>query len=401
MKKTLLPLAAFLALSGAAPTASAQEARKQPAEPSSPIQLELGGYMNWYGTYANQKRSTLVNFAGTDMLVPIGKYNSFDVMGSAEIYFSGSTVLDNGMKIGAMVQLRAGTDPDTDTNAVDQTYVTVDSGIGRIIVGNVKNVAYQMAVTSPNVSTIGVQETDFDRMVIMPAGFNHYDATYATFDDVSTKVSYITPTFAGFTAAVSLLPGNNTKGQDSNNLLFPISGNSKERTFRNGFVGVGLYQGDFGRFNLDASLSYASYKPNFTFADPLTNTFFQPGSKRIQEYAGGINVGMGNWTVGGSYRYVDAPLDMREFEGHVWDAGVSYVFGPVETSVNYLQSRVNNVRQQGKDEFSMYQVAGKYKLGAGVDTFVNVAYVEYDSADRARGRSNEGVAVATGMSLTF
>ena len=66
MKKTLLPLAAFLALSGAAPTASAQEARKQPAEPSSPIQLELGGYMNWYGTYANQKRSTLVNFAGTD-----------------------------------------------------------------------------------------------------------------------------------------------------------------------------------------------------------------------------------------------------------------------------------------------------------------------------------------------
>lgn len=398
MKKTLLPLAAFLALSGAA---SAQEARKQPAEPSLPIQLELGGYMNWYGTYANQKRSTLVNFAGTNMLVPIGKYNSFDVMGSAEIYFSGSTTLNNGIKVGAMVQLRAGTDPDTDTNAVDQTYLTVDSAIGRIIVGNVKNVAYQMAVTSPDVSTVGVQETDFTRMIITPADFNFYDATYARFDDVSTKVSYITPTLAGFTAAVSVMPGNNKKGQDSNNLLFPISGNSKERTFRNGFVGVGLYQGDFGRFNLDASLSYASYKPNFIFADPVTNTFFRPDSKRIQEYAGGINIGMGNWTAGGSYRYVDAPRDMREFEGYVWDAGVSYMFGPVETSVNYMQSRVNNISQQGRDEFNMYQIAGKYRLGAGVDTFVNIAYVEYDSADRARGWSNEGVAVATGMSLAF
>ncbi len=401
MKRTLLPFMAWLVLSSTAPAASAQEARKQPAAPSSPIQLELGGYMNWYGTYANQKRSTLVGFAGAGMDVPIGKYNSFDVMGSAEIYFSGSTVLDNGIKVGAMVQLRAGTDPDTDTNTIDQTYLTVDSGIGRIIVGNVKNVAYQMAVTSPNVSTVGVQETDFDRMIIMPVGFNYYNATYATFDDVSTKVSYITPTLAGFTAAVSLMPGNNTKGQDSNNLLFPIYSNAKDRPFRSGFVGVALYQGDFGRFNLDASLSYASYKPNYIFSNPLTNTFFRPGTKRLQEYAGGINVGMGNWTVGGSYRYVDAPLDMREYEGHVWDAGISYMFGPVETSVNYLQSRVNNEFQPGKDQFSMYQVAGKYKLGAGVDTFVNIAYIEYDSADRARGRSNEGVAVATGMSLAF
>lgn len=70
-----------------------------------------------------------------------------------------------------MIQLEAGTDSDTSDHTIDETYMTVDSKIGRIIAGNVKNVSNQMSVTSPNVSTLGVQETDFRRVITVPAYF--------------------------------------------------------------------------------------------------------------------------------------------------------------------------------------------------------------------------------------
>lgn len=143
-----------------------------------PVELQLGGYMTWYGTYTNQKRTTLKQLTATSAM-PIGEYNNFDVMGNAEIYFSGSTTLQNGVKIGAMIQLEAGTDSDTSDHTIDETYMTVDSKIGRLIVGNVKNVSNQMSVTSPNVSTLGVQETDFRRVITVPAYFSYNKATYA------------------------------------------------------------------------------------------------------------------------------------------------------------------------------------------------------------------------------
>ena len=134
-------------------------------------------------------------------------------MGDGELYFSGKTTLKNDVTIGAMIQLKVGTDSDTNNHVIDETYMTVDSKIGRVIVGNVKNVSNQMSVIAPSVSSLGVQETDFRRIVIVPAGFAYNKATYALLDDVSTKMSYITPTFSDLTFGVSLMPGNKTKGK--------------------------------------------------------------------------------------------------------------------------------------------------------------------------------------------
>lgn len=402
MKKNLLFSAAVYAL-----TAGNALAESTPV-PSPPVKLELGGYMTWYGSYANQKRSALVDAYGVNTPVPVGEYNAFDVMGNAEIYFSGKAELDNGMTIGVMVQLEAGTDPSTSSKTIDETYLTLDTKIGRFIAGNVKNTAYQMAVRAPDVSTIGLQDSDYDRLIVVPYGFSAYNSTYPLFDDISTKVSYITPTIAGFTAGISLMPGNGTSGQDNNNLLFPSTSSKLARSFKQGFTAVGLYETQIGGFNLSSSLTYASYKPNPTSVENIggTEVFVRGTSKTIKEYAGGLNFGAGNWTIGGSYRYVDAPkssliaLD-KDMTGYAWDAGVSYSFGPFETSLNYLHSRKNTMTFDGKDEYNLYQFAGNYRLGAGVDTFINIGYVEYEAADKTRGKSNEGLAVSTGMHLSF
>lgn len=372
-----------------------------------PVELQLGGYMTWYGTYTNQKRTTLKQLSATSAM-PIGEYNNFDVMGNAEIYFSGSTTLQNGVKIGAMIQLEAGTDSDTSDHTIDETYMTVDSKIGRLIVGNVKNVSNQMSVTSPNVSTLGVQETDFRRVVTVPAYFSYNKATYsynkatyALLDDISTKISYITPTVSGFTAGISLMPGNKKKGKDDDNLLIPSGG---IKLFKYGADATALFQHDFGSFDLETSASYTVYKPNLRANDEWAK------EKNINEYGAGLNISFGNWSVGGSYHYTNMSRDTAEFlnpyanvaKGTSWDAGVKFSAGPFAASADVFQSRADSLTVEGKkDVFSMYQLSAQYKILAGIDVFADLAYLDFKSASDIRGLSNKGPAVAIGMNLNF
>lgn len=395
MKKHLFCTALLATTALSFPTL-AQTATKTTTETFDlPIELQVGGYMTWYGTYGNQRRSTMAP-------TRIGEYNNVDLMGNAEVYFSGKTTLENGVEIGAMIQLEAGTDSDTSDQTIDETYMTVDSKIGRIIIGNVKNVSNQMSVTSPNVSTLGVQETDFRRVIVAPAGFSYNKATYAVLDDISTKLSYITPTFADFTLGFSLMPGNKTKGKDSDNLLIPNDG---IKLFKYGADAAALYEHDFGSFNLSASATYTIYKPNLH-----ANTFMNVKETNIKEYGGGLNIGIGNWTIGGSYHYTNMSTDVAELmnpfaniaKGEAWDVGVKYTAGPFAASANVLQSRAKSLEVENKkDVYTQYQISGKYNVLKGIDIFTDIAYLDFDSASEERGLSNKGPAVAIGVNLTF
>ena len=395
MKKHLLYAALISATTFLSFPAFAQT--KATAKPlDQPIELQVGGYMSWYGTYGNQRKTTTTNTGRA-----VGEYNNFDLMGSAEIYFSGKTKLQNDIEIGAMVQLKAGTDSDTNNHVIDETYMTVDSKIGRIIAGNVKNVSYQMSVIAPTASSIGVQETDFTRILVVPAGFAYNKATYALLDDVSTKMSYITPTFSDLTFGVSIMPGNKTKGKDSNTLLIPNDG---IKLFKYGADAAVLYEHDFGSFNIEASATYTIYKPNLHANANLGK------EKNIKEYGGGLNIGIGNWTIGGSYHYTNMSQETAAFlipranvaKGAAWDAGVKFTAGPVETSVNVLQSRAESLTVNGKkDIYTQYQLSGKYNIIKGVSAFADLGYMYFRSASNNRDLSNKGPVAAIGMNLNF
>ncbi len=401
MKKHLFSAVLFSAATAlsfpvAAQTKATVEAFDQP------IELQLGGYMTWYGTYGNQHKNTQT-VSGTN----VGEYNNFDLMGNAEIYFSGKTKLQNGVEIGAMVQLKAGTDSDTSNHVIDETYMTIDSKIGRIIAGNVKNVSNQMSVTAPSVSTLGEQETDFTRVLAVPRRFSYNKATYALLDDISTKLSYITPTVSDFTFGISLMPGNKTKGKDSNTLLIPNDG---IKLFKYGADAAALYEHDFGKFNLSASATYTIYKPNLHANATLVPAAAFIKEKNIKEYGAGVNVGIGNWTVGGSYHYTNMSMNTAAFmnpyanvaKGAAWDIGVKYTAGPFETSATVLQSRAESINVNGKkDIYTQYQLSGKYNIIKGISAFMDLAYLNFDSASANKSLSNKGPAVAIGMNLNF
>ena len=402
MKKHLFSAVLFSAATAfsfpvAAQTKATVEAFDQP------IELQLGGYMTWYGTYGNQHKNTL-----TVSNTNVGEYNNFDLMGNAEIYFSGKTKLQNGVEIGAMVQLKAGTDPDTSDHVIDETYMTIDSKIGRIIAGNVKNVSNQMSVTAPSISTLGEQETDFTRVLAVPRRFSYNKATYALLDNISTKLSYITPTVSDFTFGISLMPGNKTKGKDSDNLLIPDDDGIK--LFKYGADAAALYEHDFGKFNLSASATYTIYKPNLHANATRVPAAAFMKEKNIKEYGAGVNVGIGNWTVGGSYHYTNMSMNTAAFmnpyanvaKGAAWDIGVKYTAGPFETSATVLQSKAESINVNGKkDIYTQYQLSGKYNIIKGISAFMDLAYLNFDSASANKSLSNKGPAVAIGMNLNF
>ena len=361
-----------------------------------PVELRLGGYMTWYGTYGNQRKTTTTSTGRN-----VGEYNNFDLMGDAEIYFSGKTTLENDVEIGAMIQLEAGTDSDTNNHVIDETYMTVDSKIGRFFIGNTKNVSKKMSIAAPSASSLGVQETDFRNIVIVPAGFAYNKATYALLDNISTKLSYISPTFSGLTFGVSIMPGNKRKGKDSNNLLIPDDG---IKLFRHGADMAALYEHDFDGCNVSASATYTTYKPNLKAnANPAEE-------KNIREYGGGLKIGIGNWTIGGSYHYTNMSMETAEFlnprvnmaKGAAWDAGVKFTTGPVETGVDVFQSRAESLTVNGKkDIYTQYQLSGKYKIVKGISTFADLGYMYFRSASKNRDLSNKGPVAAMGMTLNF
>ena len=393
MKKLLLSAAILPLLAGQASAAPA-------------VELELGGFMMFYGTYARQKKSAQVPMTLsfpplTAQTKAVGDYNAVDLMGDAEIYFTGSHTFDNGMKISAMVQLEAGTDSNTSNQVIDETYMTFDSKIGRIIAGNVKNASNMLAVRSPTASLMGFQETDFTRLIAVPALFAYNKATYATLDDISTKLSYITPEIGGFSFGISLMPGNKVKGKDADNLLIPKDG---LKIFKRGVDATALYSHAFNGVKMDVSASFSSYTPN------LKANGIAARESNLNEYGAGVAFAVEKWSFGGSYHFVnsgrfaaEAALAVQTMGAHgaSWETGVKYENNAFAASANFMQSRADSFTANGKDDYTQYQLSARYTFASGVDGFVDTAYLRFKSASADRALSNRGFAATAGVKLTF
>jgi outer membrane protein OmpU len=127
---------------------------------AEPIKLSLGGYISTGITVRSQDNvataagaddrnySTVntTNAAGATVAVPTTtNLGASDVFWEGEIFFVGETTLDNGIKIGVNVQLEAYTSSDQ----IDEHYVYVQGGFGRVVVGAENSAAYLMHYSAP------------------------------------------------------------------------------------------------------------------------------------------------------------------------------------------------------------------------------------------------------------
>ncbi|RCK40859.1 porin [Thalassospira xiamenensis] len=320
------------------------------ASASEPIKLSVGGYMEqWAG------------FSDEDTTAAGGRPNAFQ--SDTEVHFKGSTTLDNGIEVGAVIELEG----ETSGDQVDEQYLYINGGFGQFKLGKDDSAADDMGITAPAVGPVGVNDGDMDQWT------NAYLIDTVRSSGDQNRATYYTPVFGGFRAGVSFADDSNRNGATQ------IGGTS---TYDNvsgsgdNIVSGGLeYNHDFGAVALGLSA-------------------VGENSGDGSWYGLGTNVGFGNFTVGGSYGHTedDYGLNSRNTDLDAFDIGVSYSMDAAAVSLTY------GYEDFGTGDISAVDLGLRYALGAGVSWRSSVFWFDQENDTTA---DNDGYGVVTGIRLDF
>ncbi len=346
------------------------------AQASDPVKLSLGGYSYWYVGYASN------DIRGTD-------YQEVDVKGDNEVWFDGSTKLDNGISVAVHIELEAGGGADQRTDVIDESYVTVSGGFGKLVVGTEDNAAALLHVSAPDVG-LGLSDGDYGLWVVSPLTLEFY-TTWADRDGDAEKIAYFTPEFHGLTFGISYTP--NVASEDSRGAT------SIPTTSAHDAIALALgYTREFGAFTMATSAGYYRHSVD--------------GFDATEEFTVGAKFGYAGWTLGGSFRHseeddrvnvstgIGTGQNAIAGDGIAYDVGISYTSGPMAVSLGYFASDAYAITTGASDqEMRLIQLSGAYELGTGVTAVASVFYNEYDGGTNAT--QNEGVGFVSGLRLNF
>src|SRR6201996_4520305 len=201
MKKVLLGTSAMLAAGlGASPAFAADG-----------IQLHLGGFFRTAveGNWDNNAKGDLGD----------NRYND-SVDSDGEVYFTGKTTLDNGLTVGARVELEA----EQQNDQIDAAYIWFQGGMGEVRAGSLSGALGGMCVTPVGGSTNFGAFTQNQMLTNANKGVPSRPAICRSVDgvvgsdagngssygsDKSQKIMYITPNFGGFQLSLSWSPNGN------------------------------------------------------------------------------------------------------------------------------------------------------------------------------------------------
>ncbi|EKV32192.1 hypothetical protein C882_3256 [Caenispirillum salinarum AK4] len=364
MKKVLLGTSALIAAAAVSAPAMAQEQ----------IQLGIGGKMEQYFGVTSMDDN---DYTGVPATV---ESTSTGINTDTEVYFTGATTLDNGLTVGAVIQLEAG----VGAAGADEQYAYIEGAFGQIVAGQRNGVNGILAHDAPQ---FGIAETDVMGFVTWngvannhfnPAGYtqNYFrGATSGTFTDTTissddASVSYITPTLAGFSAGLTWTPNPGGALQADQN-----AGSSNQ------WEAAIAYNGEFSGVGIGADVAYITDDgqnvPGGTDADD--QTMWRAGL--VLSYAG--------FQLGGSYMNVDdvnrtasTPTVAFEDEHTAWNVGAGYETGPYGVSVTYsraildFDSAAAGVAQIDEDSYEQVMLNGTYDLGPGITAAGSVFWAE-------------------------
>lgn len=360
--------------------------------------VRVGGYYNAMVAYASSDTPT-----GTD-------FDGVDVRTDAEVFFLPSITLDNGIRIGANIQLEGNTDGDQ----IDEAYAFIRGSFGEAIIGSENSAGYLMHYGAPNVAIISLNSgslTDYIPYSGSVGGVNTgndiFRATLGTTyiensdNNDASRITYFTPRFAGFQLGVSYArdPGQGNGPVNNNNQLHDIFD-----------VGAN-YVNEFGNVDVAVSGRWGTASDPFSGRNPEiwgfgANIGFVLGaySSSYGSYPSSFGTD-GRFIIGGSFAEQDGT---QASDGHAYDIGLGYETGPWAFSFNYFhgQNIDNEHAAFGiKEELDRYIIAMDYEFTKGVNVNLFAAYADFDEAlnDAAApgGDDVDGFIIGTGFRLTF
>jgi outer membrane protein OmpU len=397
MKNTLLGTTALVAAGVMAGQAAAEG-----------VELGLGGYYR-AAAGANVSEDFYTGFDDP-------RWGAFRQ--DVEVYMHGSYTLDNGMTVGAMIQLEGQQSGDQ----IDEVWAYFQGGFGEIRFGDDDDAMEQLSYGIPAAGMFGVDSPWFSFSNAWHLGYGYgTNSTYKQLSGDATKILYFSPSFGGFTFGVSyapdrrgedcyfgftsvcgsLMPGGttfaNNAGQVSEVFSAAIS-------FAHDFNGFGMYAGIGGAIGELEKTGLSSISSIVTGG---TTTFTIGASTgrddEVWALRGDLGFTFGGWTIGGATAYVenagaqfkgggqatvtdsetDPPTSVGMLgERDVWTYGVGITYNWDAWTVGFGWSggQYYDLYGPGGDgELNVFRLEAAYALGPGVNLGAAIGYDDWDA----------------------
>jgi hypothetical protein len=365
MKKVLLGTTALL---GAGLVAS-------PAFAADGIKLGVGGYF---------KTAYMVNFDDNSEGEPGDDHSVDGVFSDAEVHFKGSTVLDNGLEVGARVELEG----ENANDQIDEAWIYFSGGFGEIRMGSDDEALANACIVPPGGTG------NFSAFSPNQWGANTFTSnTICTgVDDKgdAQKLIYISPVFAGFQLTASYTP----------------NGGAEDQTERGGpHVGMPFHNEGESRHNASVYLSY-SYEGDgwgltagggASFEGAVESGHNGAPDRDTQDfYQAGLNLTFGNFAIGGVFEYFNDGVTFSSFhdngvdqESDQWGAGVgiAYTMDAFTVGLQYSYEKFDVSSNTAEDldaNQNRVVLTGNYAMGPGINIDGEVGYT-WDNVDNGEG----------------
>ena len=331
-----------------------------PAYAADAITLTLGGRIKEFF------------FAASQTQAPAENLNSTGMFNDTRISVEGKTVLDNGISIRAFVRFNAVA---RQTSDVDEAYVDVVSGLGRMRMGEKAGL---------NTTTIGdpvpqafltVDEEILGDAMKTRTGITLRDGfTFKRFTGNALGVSYQTPELFGFKVGVAYHPTlTNAIGTIDNRL-----------NAHNAYDVTAGYEGDFagGGYRIAGGYFHVASRTG--------------GNDGVEAWNISTGATYGGWEVSGAYI---RSMPVNGLNEDAWTVGALYGIGPFQVSADYRAAKRRaaplSLLREHADRATL-QTA--YKLGPGI--IVGLAGFYADQKD-ATGKDYDGGGVLGGIKIGF
>jgi outer membrane protein OmpU len=372
MKKVLLGTTALL---GAGLVAS-------PAFAADGIKLGVGGFF---------KTAYMMNFDDDGEGERGNEHNTDGVFSDAEIHFTGSTVLDNGLEVGARVELEG---EDDAGDQIDEAWIYFSGGFGELRMGSDDDALANACIVPPggtgNFSAFSPNQWG--------ANTNTSNSVCSGVDDRgdAQKFVYISPSFAGFQFTGSYTPnGGDERHGDGVGAHLGMPANTDGESRHNVSVyGSYSYEGDGWGLTAGAGGSWEGHVEQTVGPDRDEQEFYQAG----------LNLTFGNFSVGGVFEYYNDLVEQGDTSIDAWTAGgdIAYSFDAWTVGLQYSHG---DAEDDGTDGGSSTQdravLTGNYALGPGINIDAELAYTVTDENGSGAVFTSDGGGVQDGSYSAF
>lgn len=323
----------------------------------------------------------------------------------AEIHFTGSTVLDNGLEIGARIELVGENDPG---GQIDESWIYFSGGFGEVRMGSLDEALALLCVFPPG----GTE--NFSAFSPNQWGANTItsNSVCAGVDDEgdAQKLLYLSPVFGGFQLGLSYTPSGDKKTHDDGvgpHLGMPANADDASR-HNVSFYGTYSYETEDWYLQLGAG---GSWEGNVEKADG------GPNREESEFYQAGVLVGIEDFSFGAAFQFhhdddlFAVTLENGDVVADRWVLGIgaAYEVEPWTFGLGYSIQRANIAIAGAPDEdFTQQRAAltANYELGSGIDLDGELAYTWTDSdpqdaPDFADFADYDAFEIGTGIAIEF